>query len=137
MYIAARESTALLLQCLWRGHQARELGRYLVSQQQSLWEELWSDAENVFYYFHKATGEALWHAPEVPFRPMVRDRFTQRLMQAWPQIEHPEEEALAEKGVCMRCKDDEATRVCNQCAPKRAPYWADGKYHFCFVWCVD
>ena len=69
VYIAARESTALLLQCLWRGHVAREMGRYLRLQQESMWEELWSDAENVFYYFHKPTEEALWHPPEVPYRP--------------------------------------------------------------------
>jgi hypothetical protein len=137
VYIAARESTALLLQCLWRGHVAREMGRYLRLQQESMWEELWSDAENVFYYFHKPTEEALWHPPEVPYRPMVRDRFTQRLMQAWPQIEHPEEEAMAEKGICMRCRDDEATRVCNQCVPKRYPRWSNGQYHFCFVWYVQ
>ena len=134
VYIRARETTALKVQCLWRGHVARDLARYLEMQQQSLWEELWSDEENVFYYYHKPTGEALWHAPEVPYRPMVRDRFTQRLMQAWPQIEHPEDEVMAAEGICMRCKEEEATRVCNQCVPKRAPRWANKKLHLCFVW---
>lgn len=33
------------------------------------------------------TGEAHWEAPGVPFRPMVRDRMSGSLIQAWPQLE--------------------------------------------------
>ena len=64
---------------------------------------------------------------------MIRDRFTQRLILAWPQLEAPETEEEAPPGVCMRCKDEDATRTCNECVPKKAPAWAEGKLHLCFV----
>ena len=64
---------------------------------------------------------------------MIRDRFTQRLILAWPQIEAPEVEEEAAEGICLRCKEEEATRTCNECVPKKTPAWAAGKFHLCFV----
>jgi len=133
-FLFMREVTCVKLQALWRASQAREVKGYLKRQQRSVWEELWSEDEGVFYYYSKASGEALWEAPLVPYRPMVRDRFTQRLMQAWPQIENPDEPPPADPGMCMRCTVEEATRTCDQCvASRRAPAWARGKKHLCFV----
>lgn len=33
------------------------------------------------------TGESFWEPPGVPFRPMIRDRMSGALVQAWPQLE--------------------------------------------------
>ncbi len=109
------------------------LAAYLLTQQQSPWEELWSEGEGVFYYYHKVQGQSIWNPPVVPYRPMVRDRFTQRLMQAWPQMEHPDEAPAAERGMCMRCRVEVATRTCNECVPRKPPPWAKLKFHVCFV----
>ena len=132
-FLAARDGSCLKIQRLYRGHQMRELATFYRRQQRSQWEELWSEDEGVFYYFHKTTGEALWSPPEVPYRPMIRDRFTQRLMQAWPQLDVPDEAAAADPGMCMRCRVEEATRMCDQCIPRKPPPWARNKKHLCFA----
>merc|ERR1712072_1674536 len=72
---------------------------------------------------------------------MIRDRFTQRLMLAWPYLDmegpKPWEEVEAVVGQCMRCKAEESTRYCNQCVGRRSSVWGevDGqpRIHFCFV----
>lgn len=33
------------------------------------------------------TGESYWEEPGEPYRPMIRDRLTGALIQAWPQLE--------------------------------------------------
>jgi len=132
-FLAQRDATCLKIQCLWRGMEARLIASFHKRQQQSMWEELWSEEEGVFYYFQKETGEAMWNPPSGAYRPMVRDRFTQRLMQAWPHLDHPEEAADAEPGMCMRCRIEQATRTCDQCVPRKPPAWAQNKKHLCFA----
>jgi hypothetical protein len=132
-FLKGRAATALLVQRLFRGHLGREVAGFYRRQQVSVWEELWSEEEGVFYYFNNGNGEALWNPPLVAYRPMVRDRFTQTLMQAWPHLDVPDEAAAAEEGQCMQCRVLVATRLCNECVPKKPPTWARGKKHFCFA----
>ena len=133
VFLKTRSSTALLIQSLFRGHQARLLAAFYRRQQQSMWEELWSEEEGVFYYFNTGNGEALWNPPLVAYRPMVRDRFTQVLMQAWPYLDIAEQAQIADEGMCMRCFVETATRFCNECVPRKPPAWTGGKKFFCFA----
>jgi hypothetical protein len=97
------------------------------------------DAENgAFYFFNAKAQISTWEEPSVPYRPMVRDRFTQLLVPAWPSLDldKPLADRQPEPGMCMVCKVDEATRFCNSCDQPRFegkhPKWGDGKFHFCF-----
>jgi len=62
-------------------------------------------------------------------------RFTQQLMQAWPYLDvAAAAEEVAPVGICMICKEEDATRSCNQCVQKSSKIaWGDGKIHFCFI----
>lgn len=39
------------------------------------------------YLLRQDTEESWWEDPGVPFRPMVRDRMSGGLIQAWPHLE--------------------------------------------------
>jgi hypothetical protein len=43
----------VLTQSLWRRYRVRCLRLFLLSQQQSQWEQLWSAEHRAFYYFNK------------------------------------------------------------------------------------
>ncbi|GMH89449.1 hypothetical protein TrST_g7346 [Triparma strigata] len=114
-----------------------KLKSYLLGQYNSVVEQLWDDEKNLFYWFDKKSKQAAWEEPEIPYRPMIRDRFTQQLMQAWPVLDNAlavEKEAAF--GICMICKEEEATRSCNQCEVwpgcKRVK-WGNGYLHTCFI----
>ncbi|CAM9422653.1 unnamed protein product, partial [Choristocarpus tenellus] len=144
-----RGHAATMLQCLHRRSTAMAIARELRDQMHSEWEQLWDEEEEMFYYFHKCTVpllspthyvyqktmESQWENPLVPFRPMIRDRLSARLMQAWPQLEDDGFEARneAEPGFCMKCKIERATRVCDQCVHKDKFSWHQGRWHFCFA----
>jgi len=59
----------------------KKFTKYLQSQYNSQVEQLWSDEESAFYWFDKKTQTSVWDEPAVPYRPMIRDKFTQQLMQ--------------------------------------------------------
>ena len=113
----------------------KKLTKYLQSQYNSSIEQLWSDEESAFYWFDKRSQSSVWEEPKEPYRPMIRDKFTQQLMQAWPILDKAiVEDPEAPPGVCMICKEEEATRMCNFCEPKNSKIkWGDGYLHTCFV----
>jgi len=114
---------------------AKNLWNHLKKQQFSQWEQLFNEDENCFYWYNKKTQLSVWEEPNVPFRPMIRDRFTQKLMQAWPHMDvESDADKVAPPGICMICKDEDATRSCNECVQKSKKIkWGGGKMHFCFV----
>ncbi|CAN0252491.1 unnamed protein product, partial [Discosporangium mesarthrocarpum] len=129
-----RNRATLLLQCTSRRKKAFAVAKGLREQRCSEWEQLWDEKANQFYYFHKTTMESLWEEPSAPYRPMVRDPHTARMIQAWPQLERENMEAReAEPGFCMRCKIERATRLCDQCVHKDKAAWHGGLWHFCFA----
>ncbi|GMH56705.1 hypothetical protein TrRE_jg4376, partial [Triparma retinervis] len=113
----------------------KKLTKYLQSQYSSKIEQLWSDEESAFYWFDKKSQTSVWEEPQQPYRPMIRDKFTQQLMQAWPILDNAVvEDPEAPPGVCMICKEQEATRMCNHCEQKNSKIkWGDGYLHTCFV----
>jgi hypothetical protein len=125
-------------QSLWRRYRVRCLRLWMLSQQQSVWEQLWSNEHRAFYYYNKATGDALWEEPgggTQPYRPMVRDRYSGKLIQAWPCLDAPPPlPKKAMRGMCMRCITREANRRCNTCfEPKSKHEWNKGYKYFCFA----
>jgi len=84
---------------------ATNLKSHLLNQQKSNWEQLFNEDNNCYYWFNKNTLESAWSEPSIPYRPMIRDRFTQVLMQAWPNLDIDDvEEVQASPGICMICK---------------------------------
>ncbi|CAM9506452.1 unnamed protein product [Chrysoparadoxa australica] len=132
--VAKRCKAAVMLQCAYRQRAAHQLYQSLAAQKASRWEELWDD-ENHRSYFHNLDSlETSWDEPGAPYRPLVRDKFTQRLVQAWPMLDiEKEQQREAEPGFCMRCKEEKATRMCNECSHKDLKSWSRGKWHYCFA----
>ena len=131
-----RKVAATKLQGFVRTHIiVKKLKRYLQKQYNSDIEQLWSDEVAGFYWYNKKTTEAMWEEPGVPYRPMIRDRFTQQLMQAWPILDRAIViEPEAPPGICMICKEEDATRMCNQCVQSNPKItWGDGYLHTCFI----
>lgn len=63
------------------------------------------------------SGESQWEEPGVPYRPLVRDSYTGKLVQAWPYLDMPPpSQKKAARGACMRCLTKEASRRCNTCS---------------------
>jgi hypothetical protein len=65
---------------------------------------------------------------QVPYRPMVTDRYTGHVIPAWPDLDiKKEDEEASKKGLCTYCSVEDATRVCDQC------YGEEGDYvSYCF-----
>jgi hypothetical protein len=124
----------LLQQAMWRRYKARCLRLYMLEQQASDWEQLWSRDERCFYYYNKRTGESRWEEPEGPYRPIVRDSYTGKLVQAWPQLDLPPVvEKKAGRGMCMKCFTREANRRCTTCFKESTKAdWNKGYAYYCF-----
>eukprot|EP00903_Cladosiphon_okamuranus_P016531 g15251.t1 len=134
--LVKRRRAATILQSGERRKRAFVTAAHLRQQRVSRWEQLRDDESGRFYFYSKDTGEAFWEPPGVPFRPMIRDRMSGALMQAWPQLERELLEAVgAAPGFCMQCKTEKATRICDQCTLDRRHNlsWGGGKSHLCFV----
>lgn len=119
-FILTRYRNAKTLQAFIRMHLAKIYSAILRKQQTSCWEQLWSDTDQVFYWYNKETEFASWDEPEEPYRPMVKDRFTQKLIQAWPFFEMTntkKQQLLSEK--CQFCHKNIATRECIGCAEEK------------------
>jgi len=106
----------------------------MLAQQQSPWEQLWSKDEKCLYYYNKIDGTSFWEEPGEPYRPMVRDSYTGKLIQAWPYLDWPPvAEKKAAKGRCMKCFTREASRRCNTCFFKKSKdEWNKGYGYYCF-----
>lgn len=139
--VDSRTRAAIRCQLAWRAGLARRVAEVYRAQQRADWQMLWDESAQAFYFLRASTAEVSWEEPsggETSFRPQVKDRFTGRLVQAWPQLDQPKPLHLQQPrpGYCMQCKIEEATRRCLSCAaPKfegRAAEWGDGFYHFCF-----
>lgn len=53
---------------------------------------------------------------QVPFRPQVRDRYSGRLISAWPDLdETAADDEEEDDELCCHCHKEEATRECHQC----------------------
>lgn len=140
--IDSRDRAATTCQTRWRVVLALRIAKLYKAQQMADWHMLWDDNVKAFYFLQPATAEVSWEEPpggEWSYRPQVRDRFTQRLMLAWPQLDRPKPLHLQQPitGKCMVCKVEDATRRCLSCsAPKfegRLPSWGGGYFHFCFA----
>jgi hypothetical protein len=122
-----------------RGFLARNMACWLREQQAADWEQLWNSARQLMYYYSKSLGMSTYEEPRGPYRPLVRDRLSAQLVQAWPDLDSegqtadgfvktqaaPEAYALADAlktcGVCMFRR---AVRVCLDCLTY--PKLADG-----------
>ena len=70
----------------------------------------------------------------MPYRPMVRDKYSGKLIQAWPHLDIPPPvEKKASKGKCMKCLTKEANRRCNACFQENTIQdWNRGYTFYCF-----
>lgn len=76
-----------LAQRLYRGLIGRRIAAALSAEKFSDWEQLWNDKRQLMYYYNKITQESTYREPRGPFRPLMRDRRSYALMQAWPDLE--------------------------------------------------
>jgi hypothetical protein len=68
----------------WLAHRkALELRR----QQASPWEQLWDSRYNRLYYYHVEMQKSQYEEPDgETYRPLIRDKHSAALMQAWPRL---------------------------------------------------
>lgn len=138
----ARIHAATVCQMAWRSLIARRTLALYKAQQAADWHMLWDDSAQAFYFLQLSTLAVCWEEPEGgewSYRPQVRDRYSQKLMLAWPQRDQPKALSLQQPSVgkCMVCKIEDSTRRCLSCqAPTfegSLPIWGDGYFHFCFA----
>lgn len=76
-----------LAQRLYRGLLGRRVSAALAAEKYSDWEQLWNDKRQLMYYYNKVTRESTYREPRVPFRPLLRDKQSYALIQAWPDLD--------------------------------------------------
>lgn len=76
-----------LAQRLYRGLRGRRFAAALSAEKFSDWEQLWNDKRQLMYYYNKITKESTYREPRGPFRPLLRDKKSYALVQAWPDLE--------------------------------------------------
>ncbi len=117
------EAVNLLLR-VTRRYIAYRLCSRLRAQQTAEWEQLWDSKRNLLYYYNRYTGKATWEEPSgVPIRPLVRDKFSAQLIQAWPHIAGSSVETssiadgswLPSHAICGKCKVRKCVRLCLGC----------------------
>lgn len=129
-----RQEAARTLQRVYRGHEGRELAARLAAQRASDFVQARDPRSGAFYYVFSPTRERFVDEPvdasgrAVPFRPLVRDRVTQRWLLAWPHFDKSKRKAGAPGGgndgedgagaavSCSVCRVARAARRCNECA---------------------
>ena len=133
-----RLNACLALQRLARGLNGRVAARKLREQQNAEWEQLWDDKRNVLYYYNRFTTESKFVEPKkgTIYRPLIRDRRSSRLMQAWPHVDNTDgkkrtlslESIQAATGdTCYVCTVRKCTRYCWDCKGAH-----DGPFLYCF-----
>ena len=103
---------------------AYKVAQRLREQRDSEWEQLWNPAKNLLYYYNYVTKKSQYNEPEGPFRPLIRDRLSAGLMQAWPEIDNrrgmnallPGDSKPVVPGIlCGVCNTRRCIRECLQC----------------------
>ena len=125
----ARKVATVKIQNLSRSRAARAEAAHLRSQQQAAWEQLWDAKRGVMYYYHRETKSSVYTEPRVVYRPLVRDRLSARLVQAWPFLDATRAATtrpLVDESTCCICHDRRGTKQCLGCLEAGAPYL------FCF-----
>ena len=114
--LSMRYECAAKLQNFARSYFARSYSILLRKQKHSSWEQLWSDAAQVFYWYNRESEIASWEEPKDPYRPMVMHRLTQKLIKAWPMVDElgSSNKSNSSKN-CHECKVNIATRYCSEC----------------------
>ena len=94
---------ATKIQTRWRIVSARKDAQYLVSMREAPVEELFSDAENRYYYFDSRDNSSSWYPPPegVLYKPF-----------GWWVPKDPD--PVAQPGFCQVCITKRAVRRCNQ-----------------------
>ena len=149
--LAARVRSVDLIQRAARRFLAYRIARTLRAQRDSPWEQLWNTQYNLLYYFNYITGESQYEEPyefvtdengqgvmvPCPFRPLIRDKYSAALIQAWPFLEDDPTrkyyrplynaslpqvtgssqllESIPEQLLCVICKARKCVRYCLDC----------------------
>jgi hypothetical protein len=82
-----RYKAVTAIQRCFRCNKARELARKLRRLQKAAWEQLWDKSRNMLYYYNRLTNVSQYLEPTEDFRPLVRDRRSAALVQAWPFLD--------------------------------------------------
>lgn len=85
--VAQRHRAACAIKQTWFVYKAKQLRQTLAQQQLAEWEQLWDDSRGVLYYFNRLAMESTYFEPTTHFRPLVRDRETDALIQSWPHLD--------------------------------------------------
>mmetsp|Transcript_22516 Transcript_22516/g.30834 ORF Transcript_22516/g.30834 Transcript_22516/m.30834 type:complete len:697 (-) Transcript_22516:1824-3914(-) len=105
------------------------LARRLRAQRESEWEQLWNPAKSMLYYYNYVTKKSQYPEPDGPFRPLVRDRCSAALIQAWPEVDNHRgvhallpgmARAVVTGTLCAVCGVRRCLRECLQCANDKA-----------------
>lgn len=98
----------------------------LRKQLSSPWEQLWDSRYNRLYYYNLETNQSQYEEPpDRVYRPLIRDKNSAALIQAWPQIRTA---ALSATLPLLTLGPDEAppSLVCNICHMRK-----------CIKYCLD
>ena len=126
-----RCNSATAIQCFVRSVFAAEYKKNLLEQQQSQWEQLWDEEKNLFYWYDTVSGGTTWEEPAV-YRPMIRARRSQKLIQAWPLLGQAMSSNIQNEQMCVICTDEIATRACS-CSDCIASSASGRKKQLCFI----
>lgn len=136
----SRYNSACAIQRIFMTGVVKKLVIYLRAQQAADWEQLWDPSRALMYYYNRYTFLSTYNEPGMVFRPMVRDRRSDALIQAWPFLnltrpaDHnqppPEEVLLLMQGddpgnvsesthnpLCQICSTRKTTYICYDCEP--------------------
>lgn len=117
-------------QRLFRAHMVRKLAAELRQQQGATWEQLWDNRRNLLYYHNRITKETTYDEPAGSIRPLVRDRRSSALIQAWPHLDQNSlmvgDTGIVAKPsspggpttfstICVECKVRKCVRFCLDC----------------------
>ena len=85
--LKTRRNAATTIQRVIRGTMDRLIAEDLREQQASIWEQLWDGTRELVYYYNRNTEKSTYMEPAEAYRPLVRDRLSQSLVQAWPFLD--------------------------------------------------
>ena len=132
-----RYKAVTAIQRCFRCNKARQLARKLRRLQKAPWEQLWDKSRNMMYYYNRTTNVSQYLEPSEDFRPLVRDRRSSALMQAWPFLDSDATRYVAQTSdqniaaavtvpsnipdlkLCDTCKVRKCCRLCLDCGAAR------------------
>ena len=131
-----RLHATIFIQRVARRYLARCLTTILRMQQLSVYEQLWDEISHTVYYYNRVTKTSAYDPPDDYFRPLVRDFFSDTLIQAWPQLENPDKylapKDFLESSLCRICRIRSPVRLCHDC-PVRNAYGQITYAAYCFT----